>query len=297
MILCSRYTYTHIYIYFNVYLSIYLSVYLPTLQRTLTCPTPPQPFSYVSLQHVCTLQRTLTCPTPPQPFSYVALQHVCTLQRTLTCPTPPQPFSYVALQHVCTLQRTLTNPTPPQPFSYVALQHVCTLQRTLTCPTPPQPFSYVALQHVCTLQRTLTCPTPKITTLVGAASHRPTKTSKPQQKATHMIRFCCPQASFSVTLASGCDKASRNRCTPLAGKRGGKQLANCCLKFETLMFLDKIKTNGKPLALFKHFCIFLQYLRTLVRRKELVGAQITLITIRRGSLAFPLDRFAPPMPT
>jgi len=195
-----------------------------------------------------------------------------------------------------------TNVNMPHPTPTLQLRSIATCVHITTNVNKPHPTPTLQLRSIATCVHITTntnMPHPKNNNPRGggeSAAYQK-QANKPQQKATHMIRFCCPQASFSVTLASGCDKASRNRCTPLAGKRGGKQLANCCLNFETLMFLDKIKTNGKPLALFKHFCIFLQYLRTLVRRKELVGAQITLITIRRGSLAFPLDRFAPPMPT
>jgi hypothetical protein len=51
-------------------------------------PDPTPTLQLHSIHYGSNLQRILICPSPPQPFNYVALQHVCTLQRTLTCPTP-----------------------------------------------------------------------------------------------------------------------------------------------------------------------------------------------------------------
>ena len=69
---CSRYTYTHTHIY--IYLSIYIHV---LVHRTLNIVISMRDNDNMSNDESASsflrsLQGTLTCPTPPQPFSCVA---------------------------------------------------------------------------------------------------------------------------------------------------------------------------------------------------------------------------------
>ena len=62
--------------------------------ETLSPPTPT--LQLRSIQHECNLRGTLTCPTPPQPFSCVA-SNMCNAQGTLTVNMPHPTLTFQIL--------------------------------------------------------------------------------------------------------------------------------------------------------------------------------------------------------